>query len=126
VREVDSFSVALQNYNLRRALYNSIGIVMETKDIDIFLKAKKQQKRIHLAYIISVILVVLFLALKAIDYEHDYIVDTALILSVFIMFLYSKYSSDKYDVTRNELINVIENFINSDAEALEYISNKKN
>ena len=102
---------------------------MNSRDIDIFLKAKKQQKytkKINIATILVLLLYIIFLLFGIHHHYSDVIVASILIAVTFqnsdINF---SGSADKVRViTRNDLLNVIENSINNDADALEYIRSK--
>ncbi len=99
---------------------------MNTKDIDIYLTAKKQQDKRTAATIFSIIILTLYLILSLFGVNYSYFEPIAVGSFIGAILLNSdiKISSQKF-ITRNELLRIIENTINNDDEALEYISNIK-
>ncbi len=99
---------------------------MNQKDIDIFLQAKKQQKNIHRVFIFAALLIPVYylFLLNGVNFnisEHNVITFYVVIVASYFT---SQYSGNKKVITRSHLLHVIENLINKDAKALEYISEK--
>lgn len=105
---------------------------MNMNDINIYLEARKQDKQIKKLNIFFGIFIVIFglytiskLYNRELNQIHQ-IIACSLYGGFIIANFYNIISSisSKF-IHRNDLMNIIENYINSDPEAQEYISSKK-
>lgn len=108
-------------------LYNIIMNSVNNKDIDTFLNAKKQQLKMKSIFYISVILFTLYLVFKIEQHHFESLDGVALALYVFILVNISEVFPRMVvnNITRADLLSIIENSINNDVEALECISKKR-
>ena len=98
---------------------------MNQKNIDIFLTAKKQQIRTNLLTLVSITVLILYaiLLIKNINYEFFDIIAVSIFIIGVLVNSDFKFFNGKL-VSRQELLNIIESWINDDAEAIKYINTK--
>lgn len=95
---------------------------MNTKDIDIFIKAKRNAILPNVLLCLAFLLICAFVLLELASVEHDF---TLLIPLMALAFWCMAFGTQKWAlVPRNELINIIERQINKDSEAIKYLSSK--
>jgi hypothetical protein len=97
--------------------------LMDIKDIDIFIKAKRMTRIPNLILGIAYLLLWVFLGLEIAGIEHGYRVA---IVSWVVALIGMAFGSQKWAfVPREKLIDIIERQINSDADAIEYMARKE-
>jgi hypothetical protein len=97
---------------------------MDEKDIELFIKAKKQQRVESTMTIVAALLFVVFTVLHALDTEQG---SWAIALPMWtFLLLLSARQSLWVPVSREQLVNVIERQINRDPEALTTLTFKRN
>ncbi len=96
---------------------------MIEKDIDKFLKAKKEQLAIDILMFCSLATISSLILLEAMSIEHDH----TILLAIFSMiFLMSAMGSSRWvTISRSDLLDIIRRQIDSDAEALVTIAEKR-
>lgn len=99
---------------------------MDQKDLDLYLLAKRQQKVASVVTVCALALVVGFGALLLLG-ATDPLVKAALAGSVLGLFLAnSEFGVFGMPVSRRELLGILENQINQDADALGYVAERSN
>ncbi len=102
---------------------------MNIEDIDTYLRARKQQKINKIITLGSVLLLFIYVIMNLLGISHHYfnVIAAGILVGNFFRstdfkpFLYKKVAV----ITRNDLLHIIENCINNNAEAIKYISQKK-
>jgi NAD(P)H-hydrate repair Nnr-like enzyme with NAD(P)H-hydrate dehydratase domain len=97
--------------------------VIEEKDIDTLIKAKRDEFTIQILMTFSALTFVTLIVLEALSIEHEY---TILLATLGMVFLGSAIGQNRWvSVSRAQLIDVIERIISSDADALKMLAQKK-
>jgi hypothetical protein len=96
---------------------------MDSKDIDAFIKAKKEQTRAELLGIAALLPLALLMFIEASDIETRF--TFPLIMFVFILLVTSQGASRSVSVSRRELVAIIERQINRDPAALQLLAEKR-
>lgn len=98
--------------------------MMYEKEIDIYLDAKRQLKVRKMILTLCVVMLIVFVGLRLMDFSHVYL-DIA-ILSVFIAGLLNADGGSLITyASKSKLLKIIERQINSDPTAIQYIASKK-
>ncbi|MGQ9425619.1 hypothetical protein ACXYTJ_08120 [Gilvimarinus sp. F26214L] len=97
--------------------------MVDERDIEIFLKAKRDQRTIDVLMGLSFVALATLVGLEALGVPHDYTVALATLSVVFMGASVSK--SRWVSVPRNELVSSLERIINSDPEALTMVAEKR-
>ncbi|WNO10503.1 hypothetical protein [Teredinibacter sp. KSP-S5-2] len=97
--------------------------MFEEKDIEVFLKAKKNQLAIDIFQVLSSLTLVLLVFLEAMNITDDY---TTVLATISVVFAMSAYGKGKWiSISRADLIKTIEQAINRVPEALRMLASKK-
>ena len=97
--------------------------MIEDKDIDIFLKAKKEEVATNVLQACSVICLTVLITLEALSVSHEY---TIVLATLSVIFIFSSLGHSRWvSVSRVELIKTLEKVFNNDAKALQILARKK-
>lgn len=98
--------------------------MIEEKDIDVLFKAKKDRLAINILMALSSLFLCLIIFIEIIEYSREY---TILLATISVVLMASSIGVNKWvSVSRDQLIQTIENIVNKDPDALEMIAKKKN
>lgn len=97
--------------------------MIEEKDIDLFLKAKKEEKTSKFLQFLSVVSLLALVMLEVFEINHDY---TTVLATLSIAFMMTALGHSRWiTVSRAHLIATLEGIINRDANALKILADKK-
>lgn len=96
---------------------------MDKQDVLKYLRAKKQEKMRYIVTLASIVTLVLYILLRLNFVEFPYM--DALAAGVFLGGVLGNSDIIKWgNITKSELLDIIERQVNSDPEALKYFSDK--
>ncbi|UTF59137.1 hypothetical protein [Gilvimarinus sp. DA14] len=97
--------------------------MVEEKDIELFLKAKKEEKTTIFLQSLSAAFLLALVMLEVFNVTHDY---TILLATISIVFMTAALGRSRWiTVSRSHLIATLESIINRDANALKILADKK-
>lgn len=97
--------------------------MIEEKDVEVFLKAKKEELAKSILQAISATCLALLLALEALDLNHDYII---LLATFSVTFMMAAFGHSRWvTVSRAQLIQTLGNIFSKDADALKILAKKR-
>lgn len=97
--------------------------MVEERDVEVFLKAKRDQRVIDLLLGLSFFALSTLIGLEAFGVQHNY---TILLATLSVVFMGASVGKSRWvSVSRNELVNSLERVINSDSEALKMLASKR-
>ncbi len=97
--------------------------MIDEKDIDLYLKAKKDRLAIEILSGLSIVFLAVLVFFEAADIYQEY---TVLLAVTSVVLSASAFGKSRWvSVSRTDLLKAMERMVNSDAEALRIIANKK-
>lgn len=97
--------------------------MLEEKDVETFIKAKRDQLAIDLLLVLAVASLAALVVLEALAISHDYTLVLATASTVLVGAATGQ--SRWVSVSRSQLVQTLERIINRDSEALEILARKK-
>ncbi|WP_067522817.1 hypothetical protein [Endozoicomonas ascidiicola] len=99
---------------------------MNQNSINTFVRAKHQQKLSKVITLLSIVIILFYIGTLFLSFHIDNI--EVLVMGFFVFSILANSDIPKYSflVNKNELLNIIEEEINSDAEAIELLSKELN
>lgn len=97
--------------------------MIQEKDVDIFIKAKKDQLVIDVFQGLSLLSLITLIALEALQLIHDYTIVLATMATVFMGAAMGQ--SRWIAVSRSKLLQTLEGIINNDSEGLKILAEKR-
>jgi len=96
--------------------------MVEDKDVEIFLKAKKQELATNILQSISAVFLLALVVLEVISPEHGY---TVALATISVVFMSAAFGHSRWvTVSRADLIETLEDIFNRDANALRILADK--
>ncbi len=97
--------------------------MVEERDVEIFLKAKKEDMATNALQVVSAIFLLVLVILEVIMPRHGY---TVVLATVSVVFMAAALGHSRWvTVSRAHLIETLENIFNRDANALKILADKK-
>lgn len=97
--------------------------MVEEKDVDTFIKAKKDQLAIDILQGLSLASLTVLIALEALQVTSNYTICLATLTAVFMLGAMGQ--SKWVAISRSQLIETLERIINTDSEALKMLAEKR-